>query len=132
MQTCAANGLATADGDVRRWTLECVLGAQQQFEGKKIETMWRRAKADSAHKVLSRNDVTVTNQSDKDLQLPKIRLLDEQVRSAFADMRGKGAERRELAARKRQEAQELIEEAARLEEEARELDAQVERAVLAV
>ena len=34
-----------------------------------------------AHELLSKDDVTVTNQSDKDEQLPKILRLDERVRA---------------------------------------------------
>ena len=126
MQTCAAEGLATAADDVRRWTLVCILGAKPQWEGDKIETMWRRAKADFALKELSRRDVTVTNQSDKDAQLPKIKKLDDQVRAAFSEMHGKSREMRQLAERKRGEAAALLAEATRLEQEADAMDAQVD------
>ena len=40
--------------------------------------------AGMARKLLSRNDVTVTNQSDKDGQLEKLSTLSEAVRVAFA------------------------------------------------
>ena len=127
MQTCAADGLATAADDIRRWTLVCILGAKPQWEGDKLETMWRRAKADFALAELSRRDVTVTNQSDKDAQLPKIKKLDDQVRSAFSEMHGRSLKMRELAKRKRGEAAALLAEATRLEQEADAMDAQVDR-----
>ena len=41
---------------------------------------WARCDARTAFEKLSQPDVVVTNQSDKDMQLPKILLLDEQVR----------------------------------------------------
>ena len=39
--------------------------------------MWAKKTASEAHDILVKPDVKVTNQSDKDVQLPKLRALDD-------------------------------------------------------
>ena len=48
--------------------------------------MWGEKTADEAHAVLARPDVTVTNQRDKDVQLPKLQKLNEFAKSVLADV----------------------------------------------
>jgi hypothetical protein len=46
--------------------------------------MWGgRVTADAAYRILSNPDVTVTNQNDKDTQLAKIKVLDNEAKEAF-------------------------------------------------
>ena len=48
--------------------------------------MWGEKTADEAHAVIARPDVTVTNQRDKDVQLPKLQKLNEFAKSVLADV----------------------------------------------
>ena len=47
-------------------------------------SMWANKTPQQAHTLLSKADVTVTNQSDKDQQLEKILALNEEVGAAMA------------------------------------------------
>jgi len=47
-------------------------------------SMWESKSPDEAHAILSEADVTVTNLSDKEMQLPKILALDEEVRTVLS------------------------------------------------
>ena len=57
--------------------------AQAEMFTKMLIDQWSGKTTDEAHDFLSKPDVTVTNQSDKDNQLPKIKLLDAMVQGAF-------------------------------------------------
>jgi hypothetical protein len=48
--------------------------------------MWAGMTAKSAHDVLGKPDVVVTNQSDKDTQLPKLLQLDRIVAECMTDL----------------------------------------------
>ena len=48
-----------------------------------LRSMWANKSAEEAYDILRQGDVTVTNQSDKAQQLPKIRTLDEDVRAVL-------------------------------------------------
>ena len=50
-----------------------------------LRLMWANKTPEEAYDILSKPDVTVTNQSDKDGQLPKIQKLAEQVRKVMQD-----------------------------------------------
>ena len=50
--------------------------------------MWGEKTADEAHAVLARPDVTVTNQRDKEVQLPKLQKLNEFAKSVLAGVQG--------------------------------------------
>ena len=45
--------------------------------------MWGNVNAQQAYEVLKRPDVSVTNAKDKEMQLPKMLKLDEDVRAAM-------------------------------------------------
>ena len=62
-----------------RCTIKCVHNASQQFEGGKLLNMWGSKTPSEAYATLSKPDVNVTNQSDKDTQLPKMLQLDAKV-----------------------------------------------------
>ena len=83
MQKCTANGLSSARGSERRWTVVCIHLAQPKIEGVKLEEVWSTASPADAFVTLSSPDVGITNDSDKDVQLPRVLRLDEVVRSAF-------------------------------------------------
>jgi len=48
--------------------------------------MWGGMTAQSAHALLAKPDVVVTNQSDKDTQLPKLLRLDRIVAECMAEL----------------------------------------------
>ena len=50
-----------------------------------LRTMWANKTPNEAYDILKQEDVTVTNQSDKDNQLPKIQKLAEEVRQVMRD-----------------------------------------------
>ena len=50
-----------------------------------LRTMWANKTPNEAYDILRQEDVTVTNQSDKDNQLPKIQKLAEEVRQVMGD-----------------------------------------------
>jgi len=73
MQTCSAAGLTPSTPETKRWKLTCIHNAEQDMDGKKIEKMiMDNEEVTSIHALLSSNDVTVTNSSDKLVQLPKV------------------------------------------------------------
>ena len=65
--------------EVRRCFVRPIHRAPAAF-AEALYGMWGNVTAQEAYDVLSSPDVTVTNAKDKELQLPKITKLDEQVR----------------------------------------------------
>ena len=49
-----------------------------------LQTMWANKTPEEAHAILAKEDVTVTSLKDKEMHLPKIRHLDEEVREVMA------------------------------------------------
>lgn len=84
MRSCSPSGLGPTVENSERYVMQCIHLAQDKFQGAQLREMWREASSKKAYEALSSPDVTVTNQSDKDVQLPKLQALDEQVRRAFA------------------------------------------------
>ena len=68
-------GLVSADDEALRCTIQCIDGLSESnaFD---LKNRYRGCDATAVHRMLSANWVTVTNQSDKEVQLFKIRLLD--------------------------------------------------------
>ena len=68
-------GLVSADDEALRCTIQCIDGLSESnaFD---LKNRYRGCDANAVHRMLSANWVTVTNQSDKEVQLFKIRLLD--------------------------------------------------------
>ena len=82
-QQGGANGLLPTPAHLDRCSIVCLHQATLEVEGAKLRSMWSNVNAADAHRILSAPDVTVTNQSDKDTQLAKIRVLDDEVKGAF-------------------------------------------------
>lgn len=78
MQDVSASGLVSAHVADKRCTIRCVHGAPEALIESLVEE-WSGCTAQRAFEKLSAPDVHVTNQSDKDLQLPKIVELDSRV-----------------------------------------------------
>ena len=79
MQQASAFGLMAAPARLLRATIVCIHQASAEFEGKKLQLMWKEKSATEAHRMLSRPDVRVTNQNDKQIHLPKIARMHEFV-----------------------------------------------------
>mmetsp|Transcript_83172 Transcript_83172/g.166092 ORF Transcript_83172/g.166092 Transcript_83172/m.166092 type:complete len:209 (-) Transcript_83172:349-975(-) len=79
MQVASNEGLVGAPTAMRRCIIECVHGAPEGLKQALIDE-WSHATAATAHNKLSLPDVSVTNMSDKLMQLPKIKMLDEVAR----------------------------------------------------
>jgi len=66
----------------RRCEIICIHNANEYTKLGLIE-MWSDKSPDEAHDILSREDVSVTNQKDKDLQLPKIKTFKDSVHKTW-------------------------------------------------
>lgn len=71
MQDASASGLATASQQKRRYTIIPLHNASAKLSETLVD-MWAGKSAQEAHDILAQPDVLVTNQSDKERQLPKI------------------------------------------------------------
>ena len=127
MRSCTPDGLRSTAPDAVRFVMKCIHLAKDKFQGEQLREMWVDASADKAFEVLSSPDVTVTNQSDKDVQLPKVQKLDDEVRGVFRNMQGAIDAKRAEAQKKRAEATKLDEEAEKKRAEAKELDEAADR-----
>jgi len=84
MQTLSSSGLRPASKGVeRRCTVAPILGANSSLV-ESLLAMWGERSPQQAHDLLSKDDVTVTNLSDKEGQLPKILKLNETVRAVLS------------------------------------------------
>ena len=83
MQFATPEGLKPAVGTKNeRHRIVCTQNAGQAFKTALVD-MWATKTPGEAHAILSKPDVTVTNQKDKEGQLPKIKALDATVQGAF-------------------------------------------------
>ena len=86
MQFATPNGLKSAVGTQNaRYHIVCIQNAAAQADtfAKVLTEQWATKTPQQAFDFLSKPDVTVTNQSDKEGQLPKIMALDATVQAAF-------------------------------------------------
>ena len=83
-----ASGLGPTPLSERRDAIICIHNADSEFDPPKLRKMWGQKTADEAHAVLARPDVTVTNQRDKEVQLPKLQKLNEFAKSVLAGVQG--------------------------------------------
>ena len=74
----SADGLVGATGGASRVTIECLHGTLPKWAEALREELGS-ATAERAHAYLKDASIQVTNQSDKELQLPKIRTFDQAV-----------------------------------------------------
>ena len=84
MQKCTTDGLVSAPEAERRAVIKCIHNAPPR-ERETLAEMWGHVTAQKAYETLSSPDVTVTNAKDKEMQLPKILKLDENVKEAMID-----------------------------------------------
>ena len=83
MQTPSPSGLSPSKEDAQRFKIVTVLNGNSIAE-RILKDMWVSATPDEAYEVLSKEDVTVTNASDKSRQLPKLKALDAEVKRVMA------------------------------------------------
>ena len=82
LRKISTRGLVDTPDNERRLTVRCLHNAPLDLERILIE-MWATKTTDEAHDILAQPDVTVTNQSDKLAQLPKLFRLDALARHVF-------------------------------------------------
>ena len=83
--TRTVDGLSATPLSERRDAIMCIHNAPDEFSTV-LRKMWGNKTAEEAHAVLEKPDVKVTNQKDKDVQLPKLEKLNEFAKSAVATM----------------------------------------------
>ena len=81
-----ANGLDLTPLSERRDAIICIHNADSEFDPPKLRKMWGNKTADEAYAILAKPDITVTNQKDKDVQLPKLKRLNDFAKSVLADL----------------------------------------------
>ena len=81
-----ANGLDSTSEEERRDTIICIHNANPKYDPPKLRDMWGDKTAEQAYAILEKPDVKVTNQKDKNIQLPKLKKLNEFAKSAVATM----------------------------------------------
>ena len=83
MQMACKEGLRPAPDDKRRFQIRTILNGNSIL-GESLRSVWENKTPEEAHDVLAQQDVTVTNQSDKLKQLPKLRQLNDMVVDVMA------------------------------------------------
>jgi len=91
-QMASADGLVGAPAGLRRCTIQCVHDTPEVY-AKALMEQWSNCNVATALKHLSADSVTVTNRSDKEVQLRKIGQLDETVRHLMLSLVSKPAGR---------------------------------------
>ena len=81
MQTATKDGLRPATEAQRRCEIRCIYTATQNM-AEALTAIWATKTPAEAFATLAKPDVTVTNESDKEQQLPKILTFDDRVRKA--------------------------------------------------
>ena len=78
-RTVTANGLDLTPEADRRCTIRCIHNAlvHEKVFSDVLIAMWASKTASEAYEILVKPDVKVTNQRDKDIQLPKLKTLND-------------------------------------------------------
>lgn len=82
MQRASASGLVP-DAVRSRVSVSCIYNASFETESQ-LFALWASKSVQEAHGALASPDVFVTNQKDKEEQLPKVKLIDQKVRSIWS------------------------------------------------
>ena len=82
MQTATMDGLRPAVALEQRFTIVPIYNTNENLKAALV-AMWAKTTPEKAYGALKQPDVTVTNQSDKDAQLPKILSFNDRVKDAF-------------------------------------------------
>ena len=85
MQTATKEGLRPASEAEQRWDVRPILNANSMVVDA-LQNMWRGLTPKDAIGALKKPDVTVTNESDKVVQLKKLKELDERVMGEVSKM----------------------------------------------
>ena len=90
MTSQGLHGVLNTAGQKKRYSIVGVLTANTKERidllATQIEDMWGTATAEVAYKNLKHKNITVTSQKDKEIHLPKIKLLNEDVKLAFCSV----------------------------------------------
>ena len=85
MRTVTVNGLDYTPEEERRCTVVPIHNAPKALTAALVDE-WGDKTAKTAYDILKQPDVKVTNQKDKDMQLPKLKKLNAFAKSAVADV----------------------------------------------
>ena len=100
MQKLTSNGVVSSTRlESRRFLIACIYNAAEAanaYTDLLVDT-WKGKTPEDAHDILASPDVSVTNQSDKDVHLPKVAALDKMVGEAFVALIARVTERQEAA-----------------------------------
>ena len=83
LRKVTVEGLSSTPEAERRCTVTCIKNAPKAFGAALIEE-WEHKTSEEAYDILAQTDVKVTNSADKDVQLPKLKALNELSMKAFA------------------------------------------------
>ena len=90
MTSQGLHGVLNTAGQKKRYSIVGVLTANTKERidllATQIEDMWGTATAEVAYKNLKHKNITVTSQKDKEIHLPKIEVLNEDVKLAFCSV----------------------------------------------
>ena len=89
LRKVTAKGLDQADETERRCVIKCIHNAPAALKDA-LTDEWGSKTANEAYDVLKQPDVKVTNQSDKEIQLPKLKALDEFAKRAVEGVSARG------------------------------------------
>ena len=87
MRKVTTAGLVPCSSEVElhaRCQIKCIHNASDATAQVLID-MWAQTTADTAYDILSKPDVSVTNQRDKEVQLPKLKKLNEFAKRTAAE-----------------------------------------------
>ena len=93
-----------------RFHIKCIQNAVEQADqhAQTLKNDWANKTPDDAHAILSKPDISVTNQKDKDGQLPKIKALNTTVQAAFVRIK----QQRDKVEREARDAETALDDAA--------------------
>ena len=96
MQSVTSEGLLPARENEQRSTIECIHNADMKYDGEKLKETWKSKTPDEAYDVLSKNDIQVTNQKDKETQLLKLSNLNQFASAQYSLLNSKTSEQERL------------------------------------
>ena len=111
MQQALPEGLRSSVGTQgERFHIKCIQNAVEQADqhAQTLKNDWANKTPDDAHAILSKPDISVTNQKDKDGQLPKIKALNTTVQAAFVRIK----QQRDKVEREARDAETALDDAA--------------------
>jgi hypothetical protein len=86
MQKATGDGLRPATEAERRYMIECIHNADDEYVGKGLVNKVSKKTPDEMYRILEKPDVNVTNAKDKVAMLPMIKEMDQHVKKTFKEL----------------------------------------------